>query len=162
MKTLMQMFAAEDKGVIFFETVLSLKHQKHTFIECVPVPWEQFDDLPGYFKVRLTFFFFQKTGRLTLHYSRNLSSNRNSNGHNIKSSSTLPHALADSVAQWFRTCRTSWFSSIIGARKVMDMSSRVSARQTGRQRETISTRARKEVVFSRGMICSIVPRKLPC
>lgn len=51
MKSVMRMFAEEDKGTVFFETVMSLKHQKHTFIECVPVPWEQFDDLPGYFKV---------------------------------------------------------------------------------------------------------------
>jgi len=47
----MRMFAEEDKGVVFFETVLSLKKQKHTYIECIPVPWEQFDLLPGYFKV---------------------------------------------------------------------------------------------------------------
>lgn len=52
MKSLMRMFADEDKGVIFFETVLTLKFQKHSFIECIPVPWEQFDVLPGYFKVR--------------------------------------------------------------------------------------------------------------
>lgn len=55
MKCLMRMFAEEDKGVLFYETVISLKHQNHTFIECVPVPWEQYDDLPGYFKVRLIF-----------------------------------------------------------------------------------------------------------
>lgn len=52
MKSLMRMFAAEDKGVVFFETVLSLKHQKHTFIECIPLAWEHFDEIPGYFKVR--------------------------------------------------------------------------------------------------------------
>lgn len=51
MKCLMRMFAEEDKGVVFFETVLSLKKQQHTYIECIPVPWEQFDILPGYFKV---------------------------------------------------------------------------------------------------------------
>ncbi|KAH9480566.1 Pre-mRNA-splicing factor cwf19 [Psilocybe cubensis] len=50
MKCLMRMYAEEDKGVVFFETVLSLRKQKHTYIECVPVPWEQFDLLPGYFK----------------------------------------------------------------------------------------------------------------
>ncbi|KAF9534534.1 CwfJ C-terminus 1-domain-containing protein-like protein [Crepidotus variabilis] len=50
MKCLMRMYAEEDKGVIFYETVLSLRQQKHTSIECVPVPWEQFDLLPGYFK----------------------------------------------------------------------------------------------------------------
>jgi len=46
------MFAEDDKGVIFYETVISLKWQKHTFIECVPLPWDQFELIPGYFKVR--------------------------------------------------------------------------------------------------------------
>ncbi|PPQ99199.1 hypothetical protein CVT26_014122 [Gymnopilus dilepis] len=50
MKCLMRMYAEEDKGVVFFETVISLRKQRHTYIECVPVPWEQFDLLPGYFK----------------------------------------------------------------------------------------------------------------
>ncbi|KAF5362872.1 hypothetical protein D9758_007112 [Tetrapyrgos nigripes] len=50
MKCLMRMFAEEDKGVIFYETVISLKPQKHSFIECVPLPWDQFELLPGYFK----------------------------------------------------------------------------------------------------------------
>lgn len=48
----MRMFAEQDKGVLFYETVLSLKKQRHTFIECVPLPWAQFDDIPGYFRVR--------------------------------------------------------------------------------------------------------------
>lgn len=52
MKCLMRMFAEEEKGVIFYETVISLKWQKHTFIECVPLPWAQFEEIPGYFKVR--------------------------------------------------------------------------------------------------------------
>lgn len=47
------MYSEEDKGVVFYETVISLKWQKHSVIECVPVPWEQFDVLPGYFKVRI-------------------------------------------------------------------------------------------------------------
>ena len=50
MKCLMRMYAEDDKGVIFYETVLSLKHQKHTFIECVPVPWDAHEELPAYFK----------------------------------------------------------------------------------------------------------------
>lgn len=33
MKCLMKMFAEQDKGVIFYETVLSFKQQKHTYIE---------------------------------------------------------------------------------------------------------------------------------
>ncbi|OAX33380.1 hypothetical protein K503DRAFT_838391 [Rhizopogon vinicolor AM-OR11-026] len=50
MKSLMRMFAEEDKGVVFYETVVSLKSQKHTCIECIPLPWEKFDDIPAYFK----------------------------------------------------------------------------------------------------------------
>lgn len=50
MKTLMLMFADQNKGVVFYETVLGFKHQKHTFIECVPMPWDQFEEIPGYFK----------------------------------------------------------------------------------------------------------------
>lgn len=54
MKTLMKMFSEQEvgKGVVFYETVISFKKQKHTVIECVPVPWGAFDVLPGYFKVR--------------------------------------------------------------------------------------------------------------
>jgi len=51
MKCLMRMFASEDKGVFFYETILNLKQQRHTVIECVPVPWNTFEDLPAYFKV---------------------------------------------------------------------------------------------------------------
>lgn len=47
----MQMFASEDQGVIFYETVISIRKQQHTVIECVPLPWEQYDIIPGYFKV---------------------------------------------------------------------------------------------------------------
>lgn len=53
MKCLMRMFAEEDKGVIFYETVISLKQQRHTCIECVPLPWDQYEVMPGYFKVSL-------------------------------------------------------------------------------------------------------------
>ncbi|EAU85946.1 complexed with Cdc5 protein Cwf19 [Coprinopsis cinerea okayama7 len=50
MKCLMRMFAEEDKGVIFYETVISLKRQHHTVIECVPLPWDIYDLIPQYFK----------------------------------------------------------------------------------------------------------------
>ncbi|KAG0660244.1 hypothetical protein C6P46_004698 [Rhodotorula mucilaginosa] len=49
MKTLMQMFANEDKGVVFFETIVSHKYQNHSYIEAVPVPFDLFDQLPIYF-----------------------------------------------------------------------------------------------------------------
>ncbi|ORX35345.1 CwfJ C-terminus 1-domain-containing protein-like protein [Kockovaella imperatae] len=50
MKCLMQMHAKDNKGVIFFETILSFKQQRHTFIEAIPVPFAQFQDLPAYFR----------------------------------------------------------------------------------------------------------------
>ncbi|CAE6373246.1 unnamed protein product [Rhizoctonia solani] len=50
MKCLMRTFAEEDKGVVFYETVMSLRQQRHTIIECVPVPREQFTELPAYFR----------------------------------------------------------------------------------------------------------------
>ncbi|KAI9462196.1 CwfJ C-terminus 1-domain-containing protein-like protein [Boletus coccyginus] len=50
MKSLMKMFAEDNKGVIFYETVISLKWQKHTCIECVPLPWAQYDVIPQFFK----------------------------------------------------------------------------------------------------------------
>ncbi|KAH8114621.1 CwfJ C-terminus 1-domain-containing protein-like protein [Phellopilus nigrolimitatus] len=50
MKCLMRMFAEEDKGVVFYETVINIKWQKHTFIECMPMPWEEFEQVPAYFK----------------------------------------------------------------------------------------------------------------
>jgi Protein similar to CwfJ C-terminus 2/Protein similar to CwfJ C-terminus 1 len=50
MKCLMKMFADDDKGVIFYETVLTLKKQLHTVIECVPLPWDIYDLIPQYFK----------------------------------------------------------------------------------------------------------------
>ncbi|GJN94250.1 hypothetical protein Rhopal_007324-T1 [Rhodotorula paludigena] len=49
MKTLMQMFANDDKGVVFFETITSHKGQRHSYIEAIPVPFDLFDQLPIYF-----------------------------------------------------------------------------------------------------------------
>ena len=51
MKCLMRMFAEQDKGVVFYETVINIRWQRHTFIECVPLPWDQFEAVPAYFKV---------------------------------------------------------------------------------------------------------------
>ncbi|KAG0256608.1 hypothetical protein BG011_004426 [Mortierella polycephala] len=50
MKCLIQMNAKEDKAVIFSETVINLKWQKHTVIECIPIPWDAGQAAPGYFK----------------------------------------------------------------------------------------------------------------
>ncbi|KAG8214741.1 CwfJ C-terminus 1-domain-containing protein-like protein [Butyriboletus roseoflavus] len=53
MKSLIKMFAEEDKGVVFYETVINLKWQRHTCIECVPLPWAEYDDIPQFFKESL-------------------------------------------------------------------------------------------------------------
>ncbi|KAK8861747.1 hypothetical protein IAR55_002570 [Kwoniella newhampshirensis] len=50
MKCLMRMHHEKGQGVIFFETVLSFKHQKHTYIEAIPVPHSVYPDLPAYFR----------------------------------------------------------------------------------------------------------------
>ncbi|WWD16329.1 hypothetical protein CI109_100755 [Kwoniella shandongensis] len=50
MKCLMRMHHEKGQGVIFFETVLSFKHQKHTYIEAIPVPYSVYPDLPAYFR----------------------------------------------------------------------------------------------------------------
>jgi hypothetical protein len=51
MKRLIRMFAEADKGMVYFEMAQSLSKQKHTFIECVPLLWAVYDDIPAYFKV---------------------------------------------------------------------------------------------------------------
>ncbi|KAJ4481924.1 CwfJ C-terminus 1-domain-containing protein-like protein [Lentinula aciculospora] len=54
MKTLMRMFSEQkpQKGVLFYETVTpgSMKGQRHSYVECVPVEWEVWEVLGGYFK----------------------------------------------------------------------------------------------------------------
>lgn len=51
MKCLMRMFSEKfDQGVLFYETILSFKQQRHTYIEAVPIPWDLFSDAPAYFK----------------------------------------------------------------------------------------------------------------
>lgn len=49
MKCLMQAFASQNRGVVFYETVMSVKAQLHTAIEAVPVPADIYQVLPGYF-----------------------------------------------------------------------------------------------------------------
>ena len=44
------MFSAQKKGVIFMEQVINLKWQKHTVIECIPVPMSIYEDAPAYFR----------------------------------------------------------------------------------------------------------------
>lgn len=53
MKCLIRMAAAQGCSMVFFETVLSLKAQKHTYLEAVPIPSDIFDEIPAYFKTAL-------------------------------------------------------------------------------------------------------------
>ena len=53
MKCLIRMAAAQGCSMVFFETVLSLKAQKHTYLEAVPIPNDIFDEIPAYFKTAL-------------------------------------------------------------------------------------------------------------
>ncbi|TPX47819.1 hypothetical protein SeLEV6574_g02444 [Synchytrium endobioticum] len=50
MKCLIQMFAKENKAAIFMEQVINFKWQRHTVIECVPIPADSYDDAPAFFK----------------------------------------------------------------------------------------------------------------
>ena len=45
------MFSDQDKDCVFMETTKNLNHHPHTYIECVPMPREQGDMAPIYFKV---------------------------------------------------------------------------------------------------------------
>ena len=50
-KCLLRMFAAEDKDVVFIETVINLSTQRrHCLIECIPIPYVVAKQAPGYFK----------------------------------------------------------------------------------------------------------------
>lgn len=50
MKCLMQLAHKLGQAYVFYETVATLKHQKHTFIECMPVPQDVHPVLPGTFR----------------------------------------------------------------------------------------------------------------
>ncbi|CAD6900387.1 unnamed protein product [Tilletia controversa] len=50
MKCLIQMTAAKQEGIIFCETVTSIRAQRHTYIEAIPVPMDLFQQIPGVFK----------------------------------------------------------------------------------------------------------------
>lgn len=45
------MFAKEEKGVIFLETVVDLsKQRRHCLVECIPLPHDLAKEAPLYFK----------------------------------------------------------------------------------------------------------------
>lgn len=48
------MAAARQESVVFFETVLSLRDQKHTFLEAVPLPAALATEVPAYFQQALS------------------------------------------------------------------------------------------------------------
>lgn len=50
-KCLLKMFAAEEKDVLFLETVINLsKQRRHCLIECIPIPYAIAKQAPMYFK----------------------------------------------------------------------------------------------------------------
>lgn len=53
MKCLIRAFHARGKGVVFFESSMYFRKQRHAFIEAVPVPYDKYDQCPGYFKQAL-------------------------------------------------------------------------------------------------------------
>lgn len=54
------MFDEQNCGVVFMETVTSLRSQRHTVIEAIPVPYGTYEDAPAYFKVSEPCVFFSK------------------------------------------------------------------------------------------------------
>ncbi|KAJ1827549.1 Pre-mRNA-splicing factor cwf19, partial [Coemansia sp. RSA 2599] len=52
MKCLMRMFASQNKGVVFLETVMTTapSRAQHCSIECIPMPAEKAAEAPAYFK----------------------------------------------------------------------------------------------------------------
>ncbi|CEP11049.1 hypothetical protein [Parasitella parasitica] len=49
-KCLMKMFHEQGKGVVFMETVINLRQQRHAVIEAIPIPYGVYEDAPAYFK----------------------------------------------------------------------------------------------------------------
>ena len=49
-KCLLKMFASKNKDVVFFEVAMEFNKQRHTFIECIPVPKKVGQEAPLYFK----------------------------------------------------------------------------------------------------------------
>lgn len=47
---LVKMFAKQHHGCLFLETTQAIDRRRHTIVECIPVPREEFLDAPIYFK----------------------------------------------------------------------------------------------------------------
>jgi len=52
-KSLIKMFGDNKKEVIFMETIVNLKKNFHTFIDCIPIPKKIAQAATGYFKKRV-------------------------------------------------------------------------------------------------------------
>lgn len=50
MASLTKMFQARGQQCLFIETVMNLKHRRHTVLECVPVPATRAEAAPAYFR----------------------------------------------------------------------------------------------------------------
>lgn len=53
MKCLLQLADSKGQGVVFYETVVSLKQQRHTIIEALPLSKDLLSVLPGNFRQEL-------------------------------------------------------------------------------------------------------------
>jgi len=53
-KCLMRMFHEENRGVVFLEMTSEPKKQRHTYVECIPLPADLAQDTPIYFKKALS------------------------------------------------------------------------------------------------------------
>jgi len=49
-KFLVKMFAAKNQGCVFTETVISMRKQRHTVVECIPMPADLYSDAPIFIK----------------------------------------------------------------------------------------------------------------
>ena len=68
-KCLIMMFAKQEKGVVFFETVVELSRQRrHCLVECIPLPRDLAEEAPMYFKKVWSLF------SLSIEFDRSLSS----------------------------------------------------------------------------------------
>jgi hypothetical protein len=50
-KYLSRMYSNSGSGVLFLETVMELKKQRHTYLDCIPLPKQLANQAKAYFKV---------------------------------------------------------------------------------------------------------------
>ena len=118
----MRMHAKDNKGVLFFETILSFKQQRHTYIEAVPLPFDQFQDAPAYFRVSPSISGMSGSRLIGV---RNQSWLPSLNGRNIRNSLISVPDLEDFDGHLSPTCHILWYNGTTKAKRGMDTSSRV-------------------------------------